>query len=84
MTTSSLLEQQVVDDLLRKYTNDEWLAIRELTFPRTEYHMKARYGKYSIYKWEYANNGRRTSTTLANKVDRAEAIGMMKLLKEPT
>jgi len=72
MTTSSLLEQQVIDDLLRKY------------FPRTEYHMKARYGKYSIYKWEYADNGRRTSTTLANKVDRAEAIGMMKLLKEPT
>jgi hypothetical protein len=76
----------VVDDLLRKYTDDEWVAIRNLTFkfPRTEYHMKARYGKYSIYKWDYADNGRRTSTTLANKVDRAEAIGMMKLLKEPT
>jgi hypothetical protein len=83
MTTSSLLEQQVIDDLVRKYTDGEWLAIQELTFPRTEYHMRSSYGKYTIYKWEYASNGRRTSTTLVKKIDRAEAIGMMKLLKEP-
>jgi hypothetical protein len=49
-----------------------------------EYHMRSRYGKYSIYKWEYDATGKRTSTTLAKGVDRAEAIGMMKLLKEPT
>ena len=48
----------------------------------TEYHMRSRYGKYSIYKWEYVN-GDRTSSTLAKGVDRAEAIGMMKLLREP-
>jgi hypothetical protein len=83
MTTSSLLEQQVIDDLVRNYRNAEWLAIQELTFPRTEYHMRSSYGKYTIYKWEYASNGRRTSTTLVKKIDRAEAIGMMKLLKEP-
>jgi hypothetical protein len=46
--------------------------------------MRSSYGKYTIYKWEYASNGRRTSTTLVKKIDRAEAIGMMKLLKEPT
>jgi len=47
-----------------------------------EYHMRSRYGKYSIYKWEYVN-GDRTSSTLVKGVDRDEAIGMMKLLKEP-
>jgi hypothetical protein len=48
----------------------------------TEYHMRSRYGKYSIYKWEYVN-GNRTSSTLVKGVNRDEAIGMMKLLKEP-
>jgi hypothetical protein len=48
-----------------------------------EYHMRSRYGKYSIYKWEYVN-GNRTSSTLAKGVDRDLAVGMMKLLKEPT
>lgn len=81
---TSDLEQQVIDDLVRKYTGGEWLAIRELTFPRTEYHMRVNYGKYSIYKWDYDTKGVRTSTTLVKKVDRDEAIGMMKLLKEPT
>lgn len=47
-----------------------------------EYHMRSRYGKYSIYKWEYAN-GQRTSTTLLKGVDKETATGMMKLLKEP-
>jgi len=81
---TSDLEQQVIDDLVRKYTDGEWLAIRELTFPRTEYHMRSGYGKYTIYKWDYDTKGVRTSTTLVKKVDRDEAIGMMKLLKEPT
>jgi hypothetical protein len=49
----------------------------------TEYHMRSRYGKYSIYRWDYVD-GNRTSSTLAKGVDRDEAIGMMKLLKEPT
>lgn len=49
-----------------------------------EYHMRSRYGKYSIYKWDYDNPlGERRSTTLVKGVDRDEAIGMMKLLKEP-
>ena len=48
-----------------------------------EYRMRSRYGKYSIYKWEYGIKGGRTSTTLAKHLSRDEAIGMMKLLKEP-
>ena len=83
---TSDLEQQVINDLARKYEEDEWLAIQRLTFkfPRTEYHMRSGYGKYSIYKWDYDAKGVRASTTLVKKVDRDEAIGMMKLLKEPT
>jgi hypothetical protein len=49
-----------------------------------EYHMRSRYGKYSIYKWEYGIKGGRTSTTLAKGLDLETAEGMMKLLKEPT
>ena len=47
-----------------------------------EYHVRCRYGKYSIYKWEY-HDGKRTSTTLAKGIDRELAVGMMKLLKDP-
>jgi hypothetical protein len=49
-----------------------------------EYRMRSRYGKYSIYKWEYGIKGGRTSTTLAKGLGKEEATGMMKLLKEPT
>lgn len=49
-----------------------------------EYRMRSRYGKYSIYKWEYGIKGGRTSTTLAKHIDLELAEGMMKLLKEPT
>ena len=49
----------------------------------TEYVMRSRYGKYSIYKWEYGIKGGRTSTTLAKGLDKETATGMMKLLKEP-
>jgi hypothetical protein len=49
---------------------------------RIEYHMKANYGKYSIYKWVYADD-KRTSSTLAKGLDKEEATGMMKLLKDP-
>lgn len=49
-----------------------------------EYHMKASYGKYSIYKWDYDNPlGERRSTTLAKGLDKETATGMMKLLKDP-
>jgi hypothetical protein len=50
---------------------------------RTEYVMRQRYGKYSIYRWDY-NSGKRNSTTLATGLDKEAADGMMKLLKEPT
>jgi hypothetical protein len=50
---------------------------------RIEYRMKSNYGKYSIYKWNYVND-KRTSTTLAKGLCKEEATGMMKLLKEPT
>jgi hypothetical protein len=49
-----------------------------------EYVMRSRYGKYSIYKWDYDNPlGERRSTTLLKGVDKETATGMMKLLKEP-
>jgi hypothetical protein len=48
----------------------------------TEYRMKSRYGKYSIYRWDYEAT-KRTSTTLAKGLDKETAEGMMKLLKEP-
>ena len=50
---------------------------------RTEYHMKRRYGKCTIYRWDFVQ-GKRTSTTLAKGIDLELAEGMMKLLKEPT
>jgi len=49
-----------------------------------EYSKRSRYGKYSIYRWDYDNgNGERRSTTLAKGLDKETAEGMMKLLKEP-
>ena len=68
--------QQIVNQLLPA------LDKLYLKYDGIEYHMKARYGKYSIYKWEF-KDGIRTSSTLASKVDRDLAVGMMKLLKEP-
>ena len=47
----------------------------------THYVMRSRYGKYSIYRWDYVDF-KRTSTTLAKGIDRELAVGMMKLLKE--
>jgi len=49
----------------------------------TEYHMRSRCGKYSIYKWEYDSAGQRTSSTLAKGINKETAVGMMKLLKDP-
>jgi hypothetical protein len=64
---------------LEKLFGDEYAKHRD----GIEYHVRSRYGKYSIYKWEF-NDGKRTSSTLAKQLSREEAIGMMKLLKEPT
>jgi hypothetical protein len=49
----------------------------------TEYHMKSRYGKYSIYKWDFNGAVRINSATLAKGLSKEEASGMMKLLGEP-
>ena len=48
-----------------------------------EYVTRCRYGKYSIYRWDY-DSGKRQSTTLARGLDKETAEGMMKLLQEPT
>jgi hypothetical protein len=49
-----------------------------------EYIKRCRYGKYSIYRWDYDNPlGERRSTTLAKGLDKETAEGMMKLLEEP-
>ena len=73
--------QQVVNELLpalEKMFGDSYAQLN-----RTEYRMKASYGKYSIYRWDYVG-GNRASTTLAQGLDKETAEGMMKLLKEPT
>jgi len=78
-----ITRQQMVDQLLpalEKMFGDEY---KQLHKDGTEYHMRSRYGKYSIYKWEFKDGGR-LSSTLAKHLSREEAIGMMKLLKEPT
>ena len=65
---------------LEKMFDDEYAKHRG-----PEYHVRSRYGKYSIYKWDYDNPlGERRSTTLAKGLDKETATGMMKLLKEPT
>ena len=69
--------QQLVNELLPALDK---LFNGELN--RIEYHMKASYGKYSIYKWVYFND-KRTSSTLAKGLDKETATGMMKLLKDP-
>jgi hypothetical protein len=72
--------QQLVDQLLPaldKLFGDEYAKRIGI-----EYHVRSRYGKYSIYKWEFVD-GKRTSSTLAKHLSREEATGMMKLLKDP-
>jgi len=49
-------------------------------YNRTEYQMKFSYGKYSIYRWDF-EDGKRKSTTLAKGLSKEEATGMMKLLE---
>ena len=59
----------------------EKLFGQEYAKKHPEYRMKASYGKYSVYRWEY-NGGIRTSTTLAKGLDKTTATGMMKLLED--
>lgn len=74
--------QQLVNQLLPaldKLFGDEYAKHKG-----PEYHVRSRYGKYSIYKWDYDNPlGERRSTTLVKGLDKETATGMMKLLKEP-
>ena len=64
---------------LEKMFDDKYANYRD----GTEYHVRSRDGKYSIYKWEFTD-GKRSSSTLAKGLDKETATGMMKLLKEPT
>lgn len=49
---------------------------------RPTYMMKPSYGKFNIYKTEYSIEfDRPHTTTLAKRVDKETAIGMMKLLE---
>jgi hypothetical protein len=72
--------QQLVNQLLPaldKLFDDSYARLN-----RTEYHIKRRYGKCTVYRWDFVN-GERTSTTLAKRIDPELAEGMMKLLKDP-
>ena len=65
----------VMQDVFDKeYKKTAWVG--------THYTMRSRYGKYTIYRWDYLDF-KRTSTTLAKGLDKETATGMMKLLKEP-
>jgi hypothetical protein len=64
---------------LEKLFGDEYQRLHQ---DGIEYHVRSRYGKYSIYKWVYFND-KRTSSTLAKGLDKETATGMMKLLKDP-
>ena len=79
---NSPLEKQVLDDMVNKYLQDAFDRVY-VKYDGIEYHMRCRYGKYSIYKWEFNGGIRKNSTTLAKHLNREEAIGMMKLLKDP-
>ena len=70
---------QIVNELLPGL---EKLFGMQYEKPRTEYVMRCRYSKYSIYRWDYSS-GKRNSTTIATGLDRDTAKGMMKLLEEP-
>ena len=69
--------QQLVNELLPALDK-----LFNVELNRTEYHMKIRYGKCTIYRWDFVQ-GKRTSMTLAKGLSHEEATNMMKLLKEP-
>jgi hypothetical protein len=74
MTTLEIKNQLL--PILNKVFKEEYYK-----YNRTEYRMKFSYGKYSIYRWDY-EDGKRTSSTLAKGLSKEEATGMMKLLQE--
>jgi hypothetical protein len=76
-----ITRQQLVNQLLPSLEKIFSTSYEQLN--RTEYHLKRKYGKCTIYRWDY-ENGILTSTTLAKGLDNETAEGMMKLLKEPT
>ena len=79
MTT---LKEQMITDIGTNYLRDAMNRVYANLQDRTEYHMKRRYGKCTIYRWDFVQ-GKRTSMTLAKGLDLETAVGMMKLLKEP-
>ena len=72
--------QQLVNELLPALDKLFGQTYAELN--RTEYHMKRRYGRCTIYRWDF-KDGKRTSMTLAKGLSHEEATNMMKLLKDP-
>lgn len=79
MTT---LKEQMITDIGTNYLRDAMNRVYANLQDRTEYHMKRRYGRCTIYRWDF-KDGKRTSMTLAKGLDLETAVGMMKLLKEP-
>jgi hypothetical protein len=74
--------QEIVNRLLPGL--EELFNVKYQKRKDAEYVKRCRYGKYSIYRWDYDNPlGERRSTTLATGLDKETADGMMKLLKEP-
>lgn len=73
---------QVLKDLLPGL--EKLFGMQYGKYKPPEYIKRCRYGKYSIYRWDYDNPlGERKSTTLAKGLDKETAEGMMKLLEEP-
>ena len=68
---SILTVQQITNQALRVLEKDLLRA------NKPEYKMKARYGKYAIYKKHHG-----VSTTLAKGLSKEAATGMMKLLED--
>ena len=73
---------QTLNPVLTKIFGEEYAKYQE-AYNTVKYVKRCRYGKYSIYRWDY-ENGERQSTTLARGLDKDTADGMMKLLREPT
>jgi phosphoserine phosphatase len=71
--------QQLLKELLPEV--EKLFGVAYEKYQRTEYRMKFSYGKYSIYRWDF-EDGKRKSTTLAKGLSKEEATGMMKLLED--
>lgn len=73
-----LTRAQILNALLPGLEKLFGAAYKPIT--QTEYVKRCSYGKYSIYRWDYSNAVRK-STTLARGLTKEEAEGMMKLLE---